>query len=206
MRDFPTPSSQSQLQRFPGIVDFYGRFLLHCADTILPLASLLSYSKRSFEESADSLAAFDKVKAVLAENTLQTHFSPDAPISLMVSASDVVLGAVLQQLIAGHIQPSAFFSRKLSAAETHHSTFEREILAVFLAVKYSWHCLDGRSFTVFTHHKLLSFAPKSTSDKLNHQEVRQLDYISQFTSNIRHIEGSSNAVANAPSKPCIVHL
>ncbi|BHF85511.1 hypothetical protein SprV_1002867800 [Sparganum proliferum] len=44
------------------------------------------------------------------------------------------------------------------------------------------------------------------SDKLSPQEIRHLDYISQFTLDIRHIDGSRNEVANALSRPSIAHL
>ncbi|BHF80204.1 hypothetical protein SprV_0702332800 [Sparganum proliferum] len=98
-------------------------YLPHCADTILPLTGLLSGPKGSFEMSADALAAFDKAKAALADATLLTHFSPDAPIFVMVDASNAAAGAVLQQHLAGRTQPLAFFSRKLSPAETRYSTF-----------------------------------------------------------------------------------
>ncbi|BHF73996.1 hypothetical protein SprV_0401708000 [Sparganum proliferum] len=98
------------------MVNFYRRFLPHSADTILPLTSLLSGSKGPYEMSAEALAAFDKVKAALADATLLTHFSPDTPISLMVDASNVAVGAVLQQHLTGHTQPLPFSSRKLSPA------------------------------------------------------------------------------------------
>ncbi|BHF72123.1 hypothetical protein SprV_0401518700 [Sparganum proliferum] len=101
IRDFTPPSSQRQLQRFLGVMNFCRRFLPRCADTILPLTSLLSGPKRSFELSADALTAFDKVKAALADATL-THFSPDVPTSLTVDTPNVAVGAVLQQHLAGH--------------------------------------------------------------------------------------------------------
>ncbi|BHF58520.1 hypothetical protein SprV_0100147200 [Sparganum proliferum] len=52
----------------------------------------------------------------------------------------------------------------------------------------------------------LTFAIHSRSDKLSPREIRHLDYISQFTSDIRHIDGSRNEVAAALSRPSIVHL
>ncbi|BHF81682.1 hypothetical protein SprV_0802481500 [Sparganum proliferum] len=100
----------------------------------------------------------------------------------------------------------AFFSRKLSPAVTRYSTFGRELLAVFTAVKHFRHFLEGRDFTVFSDHKPLSFALKSTSDKLNPREIRQLDYISQFTSGIGHVNGSRAEVADARSRPSITHV
>ncbi|BHF74690.1 hypothetical protein SprV_0501777700 [Sparganum proliferum] len=179
---------------------------LLCADNILPLTSLLYGPKRSFELSADALAAFDKVKADLADVTLRTHFSPDAPISLMVDASNVAVGAVLQQYLAGRSQPLAFFSRKLAPAETRYSTFGRELPAVFLTVKHFRHFLEGRECTVFTDLQPLSFALKSRPDKLNPREIRQLDYISQFTSDTRHVDRSISGMAGALPRPSIAHL
>ncbi|BHF70227.1 hypothetical protein SprV_0301327700 [Sparganum proliferum] len=206
IRDFPAPTSKRQLQRFLGMVNFYRRFLPNCADTILPLTSLLSGSKRTFELTPAALTSFEQVKALLADATLLTHYHADAPISLMVDASNVAVGAVLQQSLPDSTVPLAFFSKKLSKAETRYSTFGRELLAAYLAVRHFRHLLEGREFTIFTDHKPLTFAIHSRSDKLSPREIRHLDYISQFTSDIRHIDGSRNEVADALSRPSIAHL
>nr|VZI33379.1 unnamed protein product [Spirometra erinaceieuropaei] len=47
---------------------------------------------------------------------------------------------------------------------------------------------------------------RSHSDKLNPLEIRHLHYISQFTTDIRHIDSSRNEVADALSRPSIAHL
>nr|VZI44881.1 unnamed protein product [Spirometra erinaceieuropaei] len=132
IRDFPPPTSNRQLQRFLGMVNFYRRFLPNCADTILPLISLLSGSKHTFELTSAALTSFEQVKALLADATLLTHFHADAPISLMVDASNVAVGAVLQQSLPDSTVPLAFFSKKLSKAKTRYSTFGRELLAAYL--------------------------------------------------------------------------
>ncbi|BHF78003.1 hypothetical protein SprV_0602111300 [Sparganum proliferum] len=206
IRDFPPPTSKRQLQRFLGMVNFYRRFLPNCADTILPLTNLLSGSKRTFELTPATLTSFEQVKALLADATLLTHYHADAPISLMVDASNVAVGAVLPQSLPDSTVPLAFFSKKLSKAETRYSTFGRELLAAYLAVRHFRHLLEGREFTIFTDHKPLTFAIHSRSDKLSPRQIRHLDYISQFTSDIRHIDGSRNEVADALSRPSIAHL
>nr|VZI02841.1 unnamed protein product [Spirometra erinaceieuropaei] len=132
--DFPPPTSKRQLQRFLGMVNFYRRYLPNCADTILPLTNLLSGSKRTFELTPAALTSFEQVKALLADATILTHFHADAPISLMVDASNVAVGAVLQQSLPDSTVPLAFFSKKLSKAETRYSTFGRELLAAYLAL------------------------------------------------------------------------
>nr|VZI33787.1 unnamed protein product [Spirometra erinaceieuropaei] len=134
IRDFPPPTSKRTLQRFLGMVNFYRRFLPNCADTILPLTDLLSGPKRTFELTSAALTSFELVKDLLADATLLTHFHADAPISLMVHASNVAVGAVLQQSLPDSTVPLAFFSKKLSKAETRYSTFGRELLAAYLAL------------------------------------------------------------------------
>ncbi|BHF80095.1 hypothetical protein SprV_0702321900 [Sparganum proliferum] len=125
IRDFPPPTSKRQLQRFLGMVNLYRRFLPNCADTILPLTSLLSGSKRTFALTPAALTSFEQVKALLAEASLLTHFHADAPIYLMVDASSVAAGGVLQQSLPDSTVPLPFFSKKLSKVETCYSTFVR---------------------------------------------------------------------------------
>ncbi|BHF75335.1 hypothetical protein SprV_0501843100 [Sparganum proliferum] len=203
IRDFPAPTSKRQLQRFLGMVNFYRRFLPNCADLMLPLTNLLSGPKGPLELRGHALTAFERIKTSLADATLLTHPAPEAPLSLMVDASTVAVGAVLQQHINNSTRPLAFFSKKLSPAETRYSTFGRELLAIYLAVKHFRHFLEGRDFTIFTDHKPLTFAIRSHSDKYNPREISHLDYISQFTTDIRHIDGPKNAVADMLSRPSL---
>ncbi|BHF82388.1 hypothetical protein SprV_0802552600 [Sparganum proliferum] len=99
-------------------------------------------SKRTFELTPAALTSFEQVKALLADATLLTHYHADAPISLMVDASNVAVGAVLQQSLPDSTVPLAFFSKKLSKAETRYSTFGRELLAAYLAVRHFRHLLE----------------------------------------------------------------
>ena len=70
----------------------------------------------------------------------------------MTDASDVAVGAVLQQLIDNQWCPVAFFSTKLKPAETRYSTFDRELLAIYLGIKHFRHFVEGRQFHVLTDH------------------------------------------------------
>ena len=93
--------------------------------------------------------------------------------------------------------PISFFSRKMTPAETWYSTFDRELLAVYLAIKHFHHFLEGRHFHVLTDHKPLTFALNTHSDCHSPCQACQLDYISQFTSTIHHVYGLDNVVADA---------
>ena len=91
-----------------------------------------------------------------------THPKPFVPTSIMTDASDTAVGAVLQQQIDGDWQPIAYFSKKLRPAEIRYSTFDRELLGIYLAIK---HFVEGREFYIATDHKPLTFALSTASDK-----------------------------------------
>lgn len=137
---------------------------------------------------------------MLAQATLLTHPKPGAPTNIMTDASDTAVGAVLQQHINGEWHPIAYFSKKLQPAESRYSAFDRELLAIYLAIKHFQHFLEGRPFHIFTDHKPLTCALSSRPDKHSPRQVRHLDYISQFTSDIRHIKGEDNGAADALSR------
>jgi hypothetical protein len=61
--------------------------------------------------------------------------------------------------------------------------------------------LEGRAFTIYMNHKLLTTAINLASDPWTAQQCRQLAYVAEYTSDIRHIAGTSNVVADALSQP-----
>jgi transposase InsO family protein len=108
----------------------------------------------------------------------------------------------LQQEVAGTTpRPLAFFSAKLSAAQVKYSAFDRELLSCYLAIKHFRWILEGREFYVQTDHKPLTFAVHRVSDALTARQQRQLSFVAEYTSDIRHVAGKSNVVADALSRP-----
>ena len=115
----------------------------------------------------------------------------------MSDASDNAVGAVPQQFINDQWCPVAFFSKKLKPAETKYSTFNRELLAVYLAIKWFRHFVEGCQFSITTDHKPLTFALFTKSNNLTPHQIQHLDYIAQFTTDIRYTKGSNNPVVDA---------
>ncbi|GBL84888.1 Retrovirus-related Pol polyprotein from transposon opus [Araneus ventricosus] len=60
--------------------------------------------------------------------------------------------------------------------------------------------LEGRDFVVFTDHKPLTFAFKQNHEKNSPRQIRHLEFVGQFTCDIRYIAGSSNLVADTFSR------
>ena len=59
--------------------------------------------------------------------------------------------------------------------------------------------VEGRKFYIVTDHKPLIFVLFSNSNRYSPRQVHHLDFISQFTSDIRHVSGRDNPVADALS-------
>ncbi|BHF70375.1 hypothetical protein SprV_0301342500 [Sparganum proliferum] len=113
-----------------------------------------------------------------------------AQLTLMTDASSTAVGASLQQTVGGVLQPLAFFSKKLSPAETGCSVFGRELLAVYLSIRHFRHFLEGSEFVVLTDHKSLVFALTASPDRYSPREIRHVDFISQFSCDIPHVHGT----------------
>ncbi|BHF71413.1 hypothetical protein SprV_0401447100 [Sparganum proliferum] len=170
------------------------------------ITPLLEKSKaKPIELPPAAHSAFEAAKKALADATSLYHLSsdPHAQLILTTDASNSAVGAVLHQQVNNHFQPLAFFSQKLQPAQTRYSTFSRELLAIYLAIRHFRHLLEGRDFSVHTDHKPLTYALKAKPDRYSPREVRHLDYISQFTADIRYVRGSDNVVADALSRPDI---
>ena len=167
---FPQPTTRRRLREFLGLINFYRRFLPNCASILQPLHDLLSSTTddaRQLQWSNDAVTAFTSIKDALTNITLLFHPKPDAPTCIMTDASSVAVGAVLQQCIGEDWHPISYFSRKLKPSETHYSAFDRELLAVYLAIKHFRYFVEGRTFHILTDHKPLTSALFFHSDRLH---------------------------------------
>ena len=202
INDFPRPSSYRQLRRFLGLVNLYRRFIPNCASIAQPLTNMLRNGPRRFDWTKTADTAFNNLKSALAKTSQLAHYSadPSAKLVLVGDATQEAVGTGLQQVINGETKPLAFISKRLQPAQTRCSTFGRELLAAYLAVKHFCHALEDRQFTLLTDHKPPTYALKTSSDKHSPREIRQLDFLSQFTTDIQYIKGEQNKVADALSR------
>lgn len=211
--NFPPPQQVQGLHRFLGMVTFYHRFIKHAARITRPLTATVQAAtvKATHKVPATALVpwttdlhrAFQATKQALADAALLAHPLPDAPISLVTDASDVAIGAVLQQRVGAAWQPLGYFSRQLRPPETRYSTFDRELLAIYMAIRHFRTSLDGRPFVVYTDHKPLTFSMAKMAEPWSDRQQRHLAFISEFTTDIQHIAGEDNTAADALSRPQI---
>ncbi|GFT23067.1 transposon Tf2-8 polyprotein [Trichonephila clavipes] len=213
--NFPQPTTLTQLRRFLGLFNFYRRFVPKAAHLLAPLNKFLegiknfkkSKKKVSCKNLRDSIQwteeaeqAFNDAKNALADATLLRHPIPGAKLSLWTDASDKAVGGSLMQLCQNNWEPVAFLSVKLSKSQQKWSTYDRELLAMYISVKRFRHMLEGRDFIIYTDQKPLMYAFIQNPDKCSPRQWRHLDFISQFSTDVRHINGIRNAVADALSR------
>ena len=61
-------------------------------------------------------------------------------------------------------------------------------------------------FFVYTDHKPLTYAFNAKPDRHSPRKIRQLDFRSQFTTDLRYVKGQNNVVADTLSRPDISAL
>lgn len=201
---FERPKTVASLRRFLGMLNFYRRCLPNAAATLAPLnaylAGAVKNDKREIAWTPEAVQAFETVKCNLANATVLVHPRIDAEIRVVTDASDLCMGAALEQSSGNHWEPLAFFSQKFSPSQVKYSAYDRELTAVYTAIKYFRHFLEGREFKVYTDHKPLTFAFKQRSDKASPRQLRQLSFIAEFTTEFVYLSGSENVVADALSR------
>ncbi|GFV60209.1 transposon Tf2-6 polyprotein [Trichonephila clavipes] len=139
---------------------------------------------------------------VLGFNLSENGIKPlnGAQLSLWVDASDIAIGGTLSQLAQTKWEPKAFFSMKLNKCQQKWLTYDRELFSIYSAIRKFKHMLEGRNFIIYIDQKSLIYAIKQNPNKCSPRQLRHLDLISQYSTDIRHVQGSENTVADAPSR------
>ena len=134
--------------------------------------------------------------------TLLTHLDPKCKqLHLITDASNVAVGGVLQQVKAdGSSEPLGFFSKKLTVPQTAYSTFDRELLAAYLAVLHFKHILEGVTATLFSDHKPFVSAFHSAKEAKSDRQQRHLAIIAEYIYDVKYIKGSENVTADCLSR------
>ena len=146
-------------------------------------------------------SAFKAVKNALAAAALLRHPRPDADIAITSDASNLAVGAVLEQKGPEGWEPLSFFSAKLLPNQQLWPPFDRELLAAFRSIRHFRHMVEGRTFTLYTDHQSLVPSLKKKAEPQTARQTYQLAGIAEYTTDIRYLEGKANSVADALSRP-----
>ena len=197
--NWPEPTTVTEVRSFCGAVGYYRDFIPHCSELMQPLTALTG-SRTPWKWGQQERDAFTALKAALATQPVLRLPDRNRPFVVCTDASKVAVGAVLQQRATdtAPLQPVAFFSHRLSAAQSNYSVREQELLAIILALEHWRHYLIGRRFTVETDHQSLRHI--WTSNKLLGREARWIERLADYHFVIRYVRGETNVVADSLSR------
>ena len=160
------------------------------SETLAPLTALTS-KKVPFKWTEVEQKAFDTMKRIMARETLLAYPDFNKEFHIYTDASKVQLGAVIVQ----NDRPIAFFSRKLTPAQTRYTVTERELLSIVEVLKEFRNILMGQQIIVHTDHENLTYKQQN-SDRV----MRWRLYIEEYSPDLKYVPGQHNVVADALSR------
>ena len=198
------PTDSAGLRRFLGMVGFYRRMMPHFAEVVYPLTELIKRQPKSkhLTWTETELAAFTAVKEALQNACTVRHHLPSCnEYHLVTDCSQVAAGAALHQIVDGQPLPVAFFSKKLTEQQRRYSTYDRELLAAYLAVLHFRHLLEGRHVVLYTDHRPLVTAFLSPHTAKSDRQQRHWCVVTEYVAAVEYVRGADNVVADCLSRP-----
>lgn len=189
---WPRPQTTKGLKGLLGLTGYYMKFIKDYGKIARPLTERLKKDNFGWNEKAQE--AFEILKASLSRAPVLGMPNFDKEFVVECDASGVGLGAVLSQ----RGRPIAFYSKALADRALAKSTYERELMALVLAVQHWRHYLLGRKFLVVTDHKPLKnlLQQRICTPDQQYWVAKLLGY--EFE--IRHKAGTDNGAADALSR------
>ena len=139
-----------QLRGFLGLTGYYRRFIKHYGLISRPLTQMLKKGVQ-FQWTPLAQEAFLLLKKALTEAPVLAIPDFNQPFVIETDASELGMGAVLMQ--NGH--PISFLSKPFSSRSRSFSTYEKECLAIIMAIEKWRSYLHGQEFLIRTDHKSL---------------------------------------------------
>ena len=157
---------------------------------IAPLTRLTSKNVK-FKWTDVEQKAFDKIKKHVAREVLLSYPNFNEEFIIHADASQTQLGGIISQ----NGKPVAFYSRKLSDAQTRYTTGERELLSIVETLKEFRTILLGQRIKIYTDHKNLT-----CKNIINDRVLRWRLLLEEYGPEIIYLKGKANNAADAMSR------
>jgi hypothetical protein len=192
MLQWPVPVNVTELRGFLGLTGYYRKFVKGYGVLAKPLTLLLQ--KQGFCWTTEAQQAFDLLKQAMSSTPVLAL--PDFTKSFWIEtdACDIGIGAVLVQ--EGH--PVAYYSKALSVNNRKLSIYEKEFLAIMMAVDRWRQYLSRGPFIIKTDHKSLC----NLEDQVLHTDLQKkaMTRLVGLNFSFQYKKGEENKVADALSR------
>ncbi len=157
---WPTPVNVKDVRAFLGLASYYRRYIPGFSTVAAPITNLTRQGVDLVWDDACE-GAFRTLKAVLISASVLAYPTREGHFTLSTDASDVGIGAVLEQdqEEGGQVikRVIAYTSKTLSDTQRRYCTTNKELLVVVMAIELFQYYLTGRHFTVVTDHASLTW-------------------------------------------------
>ncbi len=157
---WPTPVNVKDLQAFLGLASYCRRYIPGFFMVAAPMTNLTQQGVDLVWDDACE-GAFRTIKAALVSAPVLADHTPEGHFTLSMDASDVGIGAVLEQdqdkgrqVVKRVI---AYASKNLRDKQHRYCTTNKELLAVVIMIELFRYYLTGWHFTVVTNHASLTW-------------------------------------------------
>jgi hypothetical protein len=138
------------------LTGYYRKFVPHYGSIAKPLTNLLHHKQFSWNDGAQE--AFVQLKSAMVTSPILAFSDFSKEFVIETDTCDSGIGAMLTQ--DGH--RIAYFSKGLSEANNKMSTYEREFLAVMMAIDKWRSYLHKNPFVIKADHQRLCYLQGQT--------------------------------------------
>jgi hypothetical protein len=154
IRDWPAPTTLTELQSFLVLTNFYRMFMLVFSHITWALSQVTrGGDKEKFVWGLSQQQAFNDLKKHLFSSLVISLLYLQSPFQIKKDASDYVVGIILTQ----HGHPMAYHSDTLSDVIRKYPTYEKEMYSIVQACPQWKHYILGKETFIHTDHKPLQF-------------------------------------------------
>ena len=152
----PSPTNVKTVRQFLGHAGFYRRFIMDFSKIAEPLYKLLENDAK-FIWGEDCQRSFEELKTYLTTALIVRAPNWQLPFEVMCDASNLAIGAILEQREGGKPYVVYYASKTLNEAQRNYTTTEKELLAVVYALDKFRAYLVGSDIIIFTYHSALKY-------------------------------------------------